>query len=375
MTRLDRDMLTQLLLVFGFFALVLVAIFWVNRAVYLFGMLVGDGQSMRTFMEITALVLPDMIHIAVPVATLVATLYLVHRWVQESELIVLRAAGMSPLRMARPFLLFGLMGGAFMLVLMHFLIPQSREQLADRQASIAENLSARFVQDGSFQHPAEGITLFVRELTPEGRLNDIYLADARDISRRLEFTAASAFLVAGDGGQQLVMLAGQATLHDSASGRISITRFDSFTYDVGALIAQRQRGRDPTAMSTAELWRADAGLIAASSGSTAYFQHELVRRFSYPLMPLVAALLGFAALQNSGYSRLGSWGGITVAALLGISVEMGNNTVASIAQRSEGLAFINFIPAAIGLAIATALLALSLRERRGGSGLAAMVRR
>ncbi|MEO6300594.1 MAG: LPS export ABC transporter permease LptF, partial [Paracoccaceae bacterium] len=45
MTRFDRYLLSQLLTMFGFFALVLVGVYWINRAVGLFDQLIGDGQS------------------------------------------------------------------------------------------------------------------------------------------------------------------------------------------------------------------------------------------------------------------------------------------------------------------------------------------
>ena len=60
-------MLSQLLVMFGFFALVLVALFWINRAVVLFDRLIGDGQSTLVFLEFTALGLPKLI-VTVPVS-------------------------------------------------------------------------------------------------------------------------------------------------------------------------------------------------------------------------------------------------------------------------------------------------------------------
>ena len=45
MSRIDRYLLSQLLSVFAFFTLVLVAVYWVNRAARLFDAVVGDGQS------------------------------------------------------------------------------------------------------------------------------------------------------------------------------------------------------------------------------------------------------------------------------------------------------------------------------------------
>ena len=45
MTRIDRYMLSQFLTQFGFFALVLVSVYWINRAVQLFEQLIQDGQT------------------------------------------------------------------------------------------------------------------------------------------------------------------------------------------------------------------------------------------------------------------------------------------------------------------------------------------
>ena len=53
--KFDRYMLSQLLVLFGFFSLVLVAVFWINRAVVLFDRLIGDGQTALVFLEFTAL--------------------------------------------------------------------------------------------------------------------------------------------------------------------------------------------------------------------------------------------------------------------------------------------------------------------------------
>ncbi|MCU0903725.1 MAG: LptF/LptG family permease, partial [Tabrizicola sp.] len=60
-SRFDRYLLSQFLALFGFFALVLVAVYWVNRAVGLFDQLIGDGQSALVFLEFSILTLPNAI--------------------------------------------------------------------------------------------------------------------------------------------------------------------------------------------------------------------------------------------------------------------------------------------------------------------------
>ena len=102
MAKFDRYMLSQLLVLFGFFALVLVAIFWINRAVVLFDRLIGDGQTALVFLEFTALGLPSLIATVLPIATFAASVYVTNRMTTDSELTVLQATGTGPWRLARP---------------------------------------------------------------------------------------------------------------------------------------------------------------------------------------------------------------------------------------------------------------------------------
>ena len=72
MARFDRYMLSQLLVLFGFFSLILVLIYWINRAVRLFDRLIADGQSAWVFLELTSLSLPGIIRIVLPLSAFVA---------------------------------------------------------------------------------------------------------------------------------------------------------------------------------------------------------------------------------------------------------------------------------------------------------------
>jgi len=101
LSRFDRYILSQLLALFGFFSLVLVAVYWINRAVMLFDQLIGEGHSLWVFLEISALTLPGVIAIVLPLSAFAGTVFVVNRLTQESELVVMQATGFSPFRLAR----------------------------------------------------------------------------------------------------------------------------------------------------------------------------------------------------------------------------------------------------------------------------------
>ncbi len=94
------------------------------------------------------------------------------------------------------------------LVLANVLVPASQRILSTRSAEIAQNVTARFLNAGQFMHPAKGITLFIREISPTGELLDLFLSDERGADARVIHTARKAFLVRGDTAPKLVMVDG-----------------------------------------------------------------------------------------------------------------------------------------------------------------------
>src|SRR5699024_1282585 len=136
LSRYDRYVLSSLLLFSGFFALILVAVFWINRAVVLFDRLIGDGQSLLVFLEFSALALPNLIRMILPMAVFAAAVYVTNRMQGDSEITVMQATGTSPWRLARPPLAFGLLAALMMSVLTHLLLPASISQLSAREAEV-----------------------------------------------------------------------------------------------------------------------------------------------------------------------------------------------------------------------------------------------
>ncbi|MGL5009151.1 MAG: LPS export ABC transporter permease LptF [Paracoccaceae bacterium] len=367
MPRFDRYLLTQLLGVFGFFALVLVLVYWVNRAVGLFDQLIGDGQSALVFLEISLLTLPNVIRLVLPIAAFAATVFVANRLMSDSELVVMQATGFSAFRLARPVLWFGLSVTLMMLVLMHVLVPASRATLASRMTDISENITARFLNDGQFMHPAPGITLYIREITPNGELRDLFLADDRATSVRVTYTAARALLVRGDTGPKLIMFDGMAQNVERADLRLAVTRFDDFTYDLGGLLSVGDdAGRTMDELTTGTLLAADPAVVAETGATEAAFLFEAHSRFATPLLAVGAALIGFGALLIGAFSRFGLWRQIIFAVLLLILVQLVNTATTGIALQAVGRAWMAYLAPAFGIAVGGGLLWWSQRPRWRG---------
>lgn len=376
MPRIDRYILSQFLTLFGFFALVLVSIYWINRAVSLFEQLISDGQSALVVLEFTALTLPLVISTVLPIAAFTASVYATNRLSVESELVVMQATGMSPWRLARPVLLFGAIVALMVALLVHAVVPLARARLAERQDEISQNVTAQFLHAGVFQYPAPGVTLYIRDIAADGQLEDFFLEDARDPKRRVTYTATRALLVRSDTGPRLVLMQGMAQSLRESDGqpRLSVTRFDRLSYDLAALTRPGgARQRDLRTYGTLRLLSPDEALLAATGATPEQARAEAHERLAKPFQSPVAAMLGFAVLMLGGFSRFGVWRQILLAILALILVQFLGNAAQGQVVRDPTRWPLLYLPPLLGGLMCVLVLwrAAAPRRLRGGAGTAA----
>ncbi|ETX30689.1 permease [Roseivivax isoporae LMG 25204] len=364
-------MLSRFMMLFGFFALVLVSVYWVNRAVILFDRLIGDGHSARIFLEFTMLSLPNVILLVLPMAAFAATTYVTNRLSGDSELAVVQATGYSPWRLARPALAFGLIVMMMMLVLSHYLVPASLAQLREREVEISGSVSAQLLREGAFLNPSTGVTFYIREITADGELRDVFLSDRRQEDRAVTYTAATAYVLREDGASNIVMLNGLAQTLDGETGRLSVTTFEDLTYDITNLISSDTSRRPRTyAMSTADLLLRTEESARLADDPVGEVLEEVHGRFQQPLLAVVAALIGYSALMVGGFSRFGLGRQIVFAIFLLVLVKLVESVVTTPVRANGNLWPLIYLPSLAGFAMAAALLHVAARPFRPGRGAA-----
>ena len=349
-------------MLFGFFALVLVLVYWVNRAVVLFDQLIANGQSALVFLEFSALSLPNVIRIVIPIAAFAGTVYVTNRLTSESELVVVQATGFSPWRLMRPVTIFGFIIFVLGSILAHFLVPVSLSRLSDRSVEISENMTARLLTEGQFIHPADGITFYVREISPRGELKNIFLSDTRANDRRLTYTAREALLIRGETSPTLLMIDGMAQAYDTEDRRLVVTRFDDFVFNLDGMIdAPATARRRPNELSTPILFEASEATQALARAPKSVLIAEAHERIGNALNGLVAPMIGFAALLLGGFSRFGLWRQIMGAIIALIVVQMLTRAGQGVVQGDASLWPLAYLGPVVGLIMAFALLFLASR--------------
>jgi len=347
--KFDRYILSQLMVMFGFFALVLVSVYWVNNTVKVFDRLISDGHSAAVVLEFTVLTLPNVVRSVLPIAAFGAAVYVTNRLASESELTVMQATGFSPWRLAWPVLVFGVITATMMSLMTHTLVPVSLQQLRDRETDIAKDLYARLLRPGTFLHPAKGITLYIRDISDDGRLSDIFVSDQRNPEVSNIYTAKTAYLMRDTLGTKLAMVNGLVQVLSTENQLLSTTSFDDLSYDISALIKTRtDKTRNIKQIPTGELLRWPDQIAEQTNVSLGRVLQEVHGRFQQPLLCLVAALIGFATLLTAGFSRFGIGRQIVFAIALLVLIKLTESVMIDPVRANPNLWPLIYAPTLVG---------------------------
>lgn len=359
MPKYDRYLLSQFLSLFGFFSLVLVAVYWVNRAVSLFDRLIANGHSAGVFLEFSLLALPNVVRLVLPIAAFAAAVWVTNRMRAESELVIAAAAGLSPLRGARAAVVFGMTCAVITMVLTHVLAPVAEGRLEERDDQLARDVTAGLLTPGQFIHPVDGVTLFLDEIGDDGVLGQVFLSDRRSERRETTYNAERAILASRDGEAFLVLFNGvsQTLVHETE--RLETTSFDEYTVRVDSAGGGNGGRVRLSSLQTFAILTDFAGTVAATRDTPREIATELAERTAQGLQSFVAPILGFAAMMLGGFSRFSAWRQVTGAIVALVFYELSYRVVLDAALNGAAPVWVILLPSIVFAALSLACLGVA----------------
>jgi len=232
MTRVHNYIFRQLAWWTIIVATSLTCVVWLTQSLRFVDMIVNRGLSVTSFLSFTLLLLPTFLSLIGPIAIFVAIVFTYNRMLNDREIIVLSASGLSPIKIGRPALIlsFLLMGFGYLNTL--YLMPSSYREFKDLQREYRSDLASVFLQEGVFNPIIEGITVFVRERNKVGELFGIIVHDERKPEKPITIMAEKGAIISGDRGPRVLMINGNRQEVSSVDGRLSLLYFEKYTFDL-----------------------------------------------------------------------------------------------------------------------------------------------
>ena len=231
MGQLHRYMFRQLFWWTVVVAAALTCIVWLTQSLRFVEMIVNTGLSVTTFITFTFLLLPSFLSLIGPIAVFAAVMFTYTKMLNDSEIVILRATGMSPLKIGRPALMLSTLVMLLGYLNTTYLMPTSFREFKDLQREFRSELSSLFLQEGVFNPVVEGITVFIRERSKDGQLYGIIIHDERKPEKPVTMMAEQGAIVSSDTGPRVLMVNGNRQEVRQDDGRLSLLYFDRYTFD------------------------------------------------------------------------------------------------------------------------------------------------
>ncbi len=365
MSRFDRYLFTQYFLMFGFFSLILLFIYWINKAIALFDNLISDGQTFLVFFEFSILTIPPIIPIVAPLAAFAAAIFVTNRLKNDSELTIMQATGFSPLRLSRSIFLFGLVVTIILLIISHYLIPKSNNILLKRQNEVASSLNAKLLKVGSFIHPQNGVTFYIGGISTSGVIEDVFVLDERNKDREIIVTSKSGYLITNNNNPILVLKDGIVQNYDLKSTNLSTIHFQDLSYDLTSWSVKERMSKSKLLLtySSFDLFKDPELVSILTDSSPISVLEELHSRILTPLLALIAALIGFSALMIGDYSRFGTSKQISVGIVILILIKLSESYGNELMLKSQGNWLALYLPVLIGILIFSFMILLASNQK------------
>ncbi len=355
-----------------FIIIALTAIIWLTQSLRFIELIVNRGLPISTFLYLTVLLMPAWLAVVLPIAVFTAVLYVYNRLINDRELIIISAAGVSPLRLARPALVCAGVTVAACYAMTLYLQPIGYRAFKELQFSIRHNYANVLLREGVFTNIAPNVTLFVRERSSAGKLRGILVHDARDIRETATVIAERGALLNTPKGPQVVMENGNRQTRNKDTGRLTLLYFDRYAIDLTATAGMPQRtSRDKNELFLTELFQSDETEKTVQRNRQLMENHaEGHRRLSSPLLALTLVLVALGSLFGGEFSRRGQGLRVTVAILSACAIQGAFLAARYFAVRTAGMEVLFYMVIIIPLIIMMIVAAIRRRTRTHATGLA-----
>jgi lipopolysaccharide export system permease protein len=301
----------------GAFAIVLfslTSVIWITQALRDIDLMTSRGQTVLVFLGITGLVIPMLVLVIAPIALMIAVMHAIGRLSNDSELIVMNAAGMSPWALFRPFAIMAILVSTVMTLIGSWLGPLGLQTLNRWANEVRADLVTNVVQPGRFNGFERGLVFHIRERQANGVLLGVFVDDRRSPKERATFLAEQGTIVKDERGTFLVLETGSVQrleIPQRKKGETApikpkdptIVKFERYALDLAQANSEQQLQRasardrffwdlldnDP------EKTRLQPGQVRA----------ELHDRIFAPIYPIVFTIITFAYLGAPRTTRQG----------------------------------------------------------------------
>jgi len=367
---LDRYVLRELSGPFLFGGALLTFFLIIDRVYQLTDLVVTKGVPFPMVFELLVFMLPSFLAHTIPMALLVAVLLVAGRLAGDLEVVALKASGVSPLRVFRPFVLAACVVTLATGLLTLWLNPWANRAFERHLVRILQTRAATGIKERVFNATFGRVVIYVEEVSASHvALRGLLVSDERDPKLSRIIAAREGRLFTDEENDRITLRLIDGVTNESDPKDLSRYRYATFgIYDMNLSVDPpfnaAPRVEKPEKNLPLGRLLSQSAALRREGQNVAPYQVEFHKRLALPLAALVFTLVGFPLgirMERGGRAiALGGSLGIILTYYLLLT------TLESLALKRYAASWIaiwtpNLVFGAVGLALLRSTLAPPIR--------------
>jgi len=230
-TYIAREVVVNFLLSLTLFTFIVL----LSRLLKLTDLVIGSGVSLGSVARLFLAMMPSFMLITMPLSFLLAVLLTFARMSADSEIVAMKACGISLYKMAHPVFILALFVCGATVYLSAHAEPTGRRTMRDIAINVAMDKASSAVKAQVFNDEFPGLTIFADTVFKDtNQLEGVFISDTRLDARQTIITATSGKLVTDKTNNSLLLHLKDGAIHRDAdnaqNGGLQIINFS--TYDI-----------------------------------------------------------------------------------------------------------------------------------------------
>ncbi len=327
----------------------------IDRIYQLTDLVITKSVPFALVMPLLLYMLPSFLALTLPMATLVAVLLVCGRLAGDLEVAALKASGVSPLRLFRPFLAVGVLVTLLIAWLTLAVGPWSSGAFQRQLFRILQSRASTGIKERTFSATFNQFVIYVDEVSPsQVRLRGLLVSDERNPEQSRIIVAREGRLLSDEAARRITLRFLDGSISESDVGdrrRFRQTYFSLYdmSLPIDSPITAASREEKPEKQLPLRQLVSEADRLRREGQIATPYYVELHKRFALPVAALVFTLVGFPLGIRSHR------GGRAVALALSFGIVVSYYILYT---SMEGFALRGRLPAGIAVWIPNALLAL-----------------
>ncbi|MDD2557473.1 MAG: LPS export ABC transporter permease LptF [Desulfuromonadaceae bacterium] len=206
-----------------------------SRLLKLTDLVIGSGVALSSVVALFIAMLPSFLLITMPLSFLLAVLLTFARMSAESEIVAMKACGISIYKMSGPVIMLALLVCTANAYLAMYAEPTGQKNMRNIAINVAMEKASSALKAQVFNDTFPGLMLFADKVFhATNQLQGVFICDTRIGSQKTIITSKTGKLVADKSNNKLLLHLNNGAIHrDSSTGtKASLQIINFTTYDI-----------------------------------------------------------------------------------------------------------------------------------------------